>query len=153
MNTRKLSRYLSRWCKEHGFDVSVRYDTEFAFWLNKNVVTYSFLVSDFHDKTFQKVFVKQGLEYNCDIFILSFFHELGHYETEDEWTEKQFERFMKQKDELDANKKADLWKYYYMPDEIRATQWATDYINENADEVAKFWQKVKPLILEIYDEI
>ena len=54
MNTRKLSRYLSRWCKNHGFDVSVRYDTEFAFWVNKNIVTYSLLVSDFHDKNFIK---------------------------------------------------------------------------------------------------
>ena len=153
MNTRKLSRYLSRWCKNHGFDVSVRHDTEFAFWLNKNVVTYSFLVSDFHDKTFIKVFKKQGLNYDCDVFILSFFHELGHYETEDEWSERQFEKFMKQKEDLDADKKADLWKYYYIPDEIRATQWAVDYINENAEEIAEFWQKVKPLILEVYDEI
>lgn len=153
MNTRKLSRYLSNWCKANGFDVGVRYGKDFAYYFTKDYVQYTFLVVDRQEELFQKVFADEGLDYTCDIFITSFFHELGHYCTDDNWSEKQSLKFMEKKAKLDGESDKDNMEYFYMPDEIMATRWAVDYINANPTKVEEFWQGAQERIMEIYEEV
>lgn len=152
MKTRKLSVYLSRWCKKNGFDCNVRYGSDFEILLSNNTIHYALLIPDSHDRLFAKVFENEGLLYTCDNFILSFFHELGHYMTEDEWTEKQSLAFMEEKEKLNDDDFG-CWKYYHIADEIRATQWAVDFINDNPTLIADFWADVQERIMEIYNEV
>lgn len=154
---KKITRYLNNWLKENDFECLALYDLDFSFDCINDVIYYSFVVTGHHDELFLKICQEYKPEIgNCDNFILSFFHELGHFETQHLFTEKEWEDYDKLIDSL-GNKKdftdEDYLKYYKHPIEMEATMWACDYIVSNSDKVEKWWKDVKLLINEFYEHV
>lgn len=153
MKTRKLSCFLAKWCKDNGFDVSVQFGSEFACYPMGSKIRYTLMTDVEQSMILSKVFEDEGLVNHYDIFILSFFHELGHFETDDMWTDEESMRFERKKSILNGNVAEDNFKYSYIEDEITATRWAIDYINSHENEISKLWQRVRELVFEIYYDL
>lgn len=138
---RKMTTYLKRWLKDNGFEgIKVREDVEFLANITEEIIYYAFCEDDEADKMFYQFGIDEGLALDCGSFVLSFFHELGHIMTDDLLSEKALDRCEKIKAEIETMtdyRKANL-KYFALDDEITATRWAIDYINDNADRVEKF---------------
>ena len=43
------------------------------------------------------------------------------------------------------------YEYFNMPDEVAATNWAIDYIRNNTEKVAEFWNELQPAIMRCYN--
>lgn len=74
--------------------------------------------------------ISQGLKTDCGLFIMSFFHELGHYVTQNE-------------DFPILKSKKTLYGYFSAPIEISATKWAIHFIDTHADEIMKLKKKLE----------
>ena len=84
---------------------------------------------------------------------ISFLHELGHHETyelleddEIDFSESEKERI---RATMESGHEANM-AYYYLPDEIIATQWAVNFMNEHTDAVIDMINRVSPKIYEFY---
>jgi len=151
----KLNEFVGQWLYQNDFDVQVELSTDFSCDTITDTIYYALCVPQAHDTMFEKVFEEVGLEYECDNFLLSFFHELGHIETECELTDEEIEisetkkALMEEKTNLSDN---DYWEYYHLPDEILATTWATNFINENPNLIENFWCSFQKLVKDFYKE-
>jgi hypothetical protein len=148
----KLNRYLNTWLKDHGFECTCEFDLDFNYDSLNELIHYTLIVPLDHDEMFIQVCKDCREELvDVDCFILSFFHELGHYATEGMWSAKDWEDYDKYIDSLPTNMSDNDFNYYYhYPIEIEATQWGCDYIVENQEEIKKFWAEFQPLIMEFY---
>lgn len=139
---KNINKYLNKWLKQHGFDCTVMYGLDFGYDFINDIIIYSFVVPQKHDKLFLEIC--QGIEprlKTCDNFILSFFHELGHYMTDDDTSDKQNEKYLALIEKLNNKEKLTLrdYKKYYLNDvELAATTWACQYIVKNQDDVKDF---------------
>lgn len=143
-----LDEYLNTWLYEHDFDAVVELDTDFSVDLNSNTIYYALVVPQALDEDFIKVCRRlHNNLLNADTFLLSFFHELGHIETEDEWTEADWDAYNKFTATVDTN---DAMTYFTHPIELAATKWGCDYIMSHIDEIKEFVNGYAPLITNIY---
>lgn len=123
---------------ETHFGVCASMDTDFFYDPEEDDITYAFVVSEVNDKMFMNCVHSIEPNLNCDIFLLSLLHEVGHHFT---W------------EDLTAEEQAytpDGEEYYYSPKEIVATKWAVDYIYNNTNLVKAFWEELQPHILQFY---
>ena len=149
----KLTDYLTNWMQKHDFDCEAMLGSDFEYCIEDDVVIYALVVPQKHDELFQKLAFDLGLRYTCDNFLLSFFHEIGHYETYYLLEDSEISYCEDVKRELYEHKTfsmKDYWTYYNLPDEVIATQWAVDFINEHPTEIAAFWKEAQRLIQRIY---
>ena len=139
-----LNKYLEK------FDLTANLDTDFAYYYSKNMVTYSFVVSEKYDIMFKKVCDKIAKSnMNADIFLLSLFHEIGHAETIEDLSDEDIHFSMIMKEEISEgvlNEK----EYFYAPDEYIATHWGVKYIQEHDKEISELWAELQPAILQFY---
>lgn len=77
------------------------------------------------DLAFLALARKNGLNEIVDAFTISFFHELGHCETIDEFDDDCFDPEFKNALTLE--------QYFYLDEEFAATDWAIDFCNEHLD--------------------
>lgn len=152
LQTKKLSRFIAKWCEENGFYVSIRYGADFAYYYRNDIVRYSFVTCKLQDELMKEFWALNGLEYNCDIFLMSLLHEIGHYMTEDEWSAEESNNFTEMKKDLDGNTREGNFAYWNVPDEYRATEWAIDFINNNPEKCKVFWTECRKRIMDIYVE-
>lgn len=135
LNTTMIDNVLNRFLADNDFECTAEMGTDFAYYWKEEIITYSLVVSERMDNLFLDFARKNGLKIDCGIFLLSFFHELGHYETMDELTDAEETRCERVKAKLDSNKDIDCYKYFSLLDEWLATSWAIDYINNNIDTI------------------
>lgn len=150
---KEINEYLENWLHNNDFDCSVRMGTDFSFWTDEDVIQYALVITDHHMNLFEKVVEELGINYICDNFILSFFHELGHFETIWEIDDDVYEESQRRKLNLESRSvytDADYVEYYHLPEEIVATEWAVNYINNNPNKIAEFWGGLQPLLLTFY---
>ena len=145
----ELDTYLTNWLVAHDFDATAELGTDFEVDLTSNRIFYSLVVCEEMDVDFRQVCVgiRPELE-DCDSFYLSFFHEIGHIETESDWTEKEWKRyrnFVERSTSLDKYS-----EYFYQPIEYAATCWGCDYIATHRDEIADFSKNVNRIITKIF---
>jgi len=151
---KEITTYITKWLHKNGFECNAEIGTDFSFWSDTDTISCALVINDTHMNLFQKVADELGIEYTCDNFLLSFFHELGHFETLDEINERTYKASQRKKAKLETKEvytEKDYMTYYHLPEEIIATQWAVDFINENPNKVAKFWNGLQPLILKFYE--
>lgn len=159
---KEINRYLNEWLSEQEFDCTVEFDSDFSYDMTNEIIHYSFVVCNLHDKLFAEVCknCNSAIE-NVDNFILSFFHELGHHNTiyifsAEEWDKYDNQKLKleeKLKDNLDEQTERKLYnKYYTNPIELEATQWGCDYIVSHSDEVKKFFEGFQKLYKEFLVE-
>lgn len=156
--TSKITKELNNFLKP--YEIKCRLGVDFCFYpigsLNnrKPFITWSLVIANKHDKTFKKFITDElGYNYKGDMFILDFFHELGHYMTDNTLTEKDrdicdtMREYIENKNKLTEK---DYYKYYNLKDEKLATTWAVNYIINHKKEVQELWNTIQPLILNVY---
>ena len=151
-NVKKINNYLNNWLKKNGFDCTAQMDSNFNFDLINDVIHYSLVIPTDHDELFLQVCqeCREEIE-NVDNFILSFFHELGHFQTKDMFEDDEWDTYNDLcEDMVDDNKyeDEDYLAYYHYPIELEATQWGCDYVVEHSRKVKNWWAGLKPLIEE-----
>ena len=156
-----INNYLNNWLKENKFDCRAEFDDEFLYDLENGNIHYSLVVPKSHDIYYLKLvkFYAPEIE-ECDNFILSFFHELGHNQTEMDFSDIEFDaygEFLQKIDEKfnSENSETTEWdylKYYMHPIEIAATEWAVQYILGNPRKIKKFIDGLRPLVLNFIEK-
>lgn len=137
MDTKNIDRVLNRFLADNDFECDVMMDTDFAYYYGCSLITYSLVVSEKMDRMFLDFAKSNGLSVDCGIFLLSFFHELGHHETMDLLEDEDCEYSKEIKETLNGDSEEDCKIYFALPDEIEATLWAIDFINSNLEMVEK----------------
>ena len=143
-----LNNYLNSYLYDNGFDAVCVMDTDFWVDLSCNIIHYSIFTDEEEiTETYMEEISKDFPELACaDDAMLAFFHEIGHIETEDEWTDEEWEACVKWKEQDCASHK----EYFRYPTEWRATEWACNYILAHKNEVLNFWEGFIELLTEFY---
>ena len=146
-----INNFLTQWCENHDFDVVCVMGTDYQIDLGGNVLFYAPFYSEQTETIFREEIVKDFPQFaNCDLSmntIIAFFHEIGHAETENEWTDKEWKKFEKWREREDITDR----EYFRHPIEWRATEWACNYILEHTEEVAKLWEDICILFSWFYE--
>lgn len=146
---KEINNYLNWWLRQHHFACTSRYGNDFEYDFLNDIISYSFLVDEQHDRVYRKLCSDLYPELDtCDIFTLSFFHELGHYVTDDDFADQEQEDYWDMVQEIsskDDPTDEELLVYYRHPIEIAATEWGCQYILDNIDEIKKFCKKMDKL--------
>lgn len=137
------------------FDCTCEMGLDFSYYYDSSNITWSILVSETADDSFNKFLKEEYPDITADIFLWSLLHEIGHHETCDMWTEEEQLHFdeLKIKLEEDTDDKDYLTsciEYYHIPDEYEATKWAANYIIENEEYLIEFWGKLQEAIINFY---
>lgn len=142
----RLNQFFTKWLADHDFDAVAELGTDFSVDLSSNTIYYSVVeIADTADRfvNFCKSLEPDLVE--VDPFIVSFFHELGHIETEDYWDTKDWERYDKF---VEITK--DDYTYFNFPIEREATKWGCDYIVNNVEEIVEFVRDYSTMISDFY---
>ena len=153
----EITNILDNWLKENGFDLTTRFEQDFGYYHNSNVIAFGLLRTEMNEECFAN-FVDDLGGYGCDEFgfINSFFHELGHHETYDTISDRDYEygqmvkAYLADKEELD---RYDLYTYFNLPIERAATEWAVIYINDHTPEVMELGRKIRNIINEVVIDV
>lgn len=135
------------------FDCVAEAGEDFCYWSAKSCINYAFVVAQDKDEWFKEFAHSLNSKVNCDIFLLSFFHELGHHETIDDLDEDVIYDCWNIKGILNRKKettKEDNFAYFNLPDERAATEWGLQYMEEHEAEVAELWRQLQPAIVNFY---
>lgn len=145
----EITNILNNFFEEEGIECTCEVALDFAYYYTTDVITYSLVTTETTDRLFTQFAQDNGLEYDCGIFLLSLLHEVGHYYTIDEVDEKTERKCERIKSKLSENKEEDCLKYFALDDEIIATEWAIDYINNNREKLEILSKKLQEAIDKI----
>lgn len=135
------------------FECSAQLGSDFSYWYSDSLINFALVVTETNDRDFQEFCKELQPKLHCDIFLLSFMHELGHHETVDEWEDDEYLDMKIQKEKINKMKvsqKEKNFMYFNIPDEKRATEWGLQYIMEHQTEMMQLWNKVQQAILQFY---
>ena len=147
----EIRNILDTWLKENGFDLTTRFEMEFGYYHNENVIAFGLLTTGRTDECFS-IFVEDLGGYGNYGFLNSFFHELGHHETYDDISDRDYEygrmvkAYLADKEELNDY---DIYTYFNLPIERTATEWSVAYINDHLPEVLELNRKIHNIVDEI----
>jgi hypothetical protein len=136
------------------FEAHADLGEEFSYWYADSRIEYNLVVIEASTDYFMQNFNKMAPDLNCDPFLASFLHELGHHETLDFIDEDYRPIKMQLEEDLKrVSKSAEAiihQKYFDLPVEYEATMWAIEYMRNNAQKVAEFWKELQEAIMEFY---
>jgi hypothetical protein len=144
------------------FELSVVFGTEFAYNTCTHEVMYTLFGDENSNNLFMKNFNRLAPDIDCDVFLASLMHEVGHHYTiylleveEEDYCSKCKHRIEIESEHLNADSDAERleelhMEYFNLPDEYEATMWAIAYIRNNIEKVREFWSKVQDAIMEFY---
>ena len=143
-----LETFFTNWLQRHDFDAVAKIGTDFEVDLSSNTIYFALAVP----AQFDEEFLAECRKYAPDIvaadtFLLSFFHELGHIETEDEWTAEEWESYDKFVNTPDDHT---VEEYFAHPIEATATAWGAQWIVRHPAEIEKFVKEYTPKIKKFY---
>lgn len=152
-----IDMVLNDFLKEFG--VTARFGFDFAYWYEEDEIEYSLIVPEEASIYFMNNFNRLAPHLECDQFLASFLHEVGHTQTLHlldhtellycrdckEQISRQFTDFITEEED-----KALHQQYFDLPDEYEATMWAIDYMTKNPEKVAVFWEKAQAAITMFY---
>lgn len=151
-----LEWWLTKWLNTHGFEgVSARINTDFEYDFEDSAIGFAIVLSSqIEDWFYQFITCNFDFPYTCDPFIISFFHELGHDQTYMDFTDDEYDEYLEDVDritEMDDGEDKHM-AYFSLPFESAATEWAVQYIKDNAEEIKEFWRVCSKLLLNIYKQ-
>lgn len=143
-----LEEYLQDFLKRNDIECNLLFGNSFAYLPFSNTIAYSLVVGDTSSKTFLSFTKNLFPEITADIFLWSFLHEVGHYETTDDFDEYEYEEyyFLINQEGLDDE------FYYNLPIERAATIWAGEFMKNNTAEVQRLWNNIQPVIQAMYEK-
>ena len=148
-----ITKAINKWTMKN-FGVKTVLNTDFCAWCDEQKIGYSLFVGIQDAETFLTDVSTRYPEIKADYFLWCLLHEIGHCMTDDLWTEEEQERFDEQLErmtEIENTKEKSYW-YYSMPNEFFATRWAGDFMMAHPKKIAKFWNKIQPMILKFYEK-
>lgn len=128
------------------FDCDAVFSGDFCYWTTENRIGVALFVVDSSAKAFIKNAEERFPDIKADVFLWSFFHELGHHETEDDFEQNEWDYY---RDCIEREISDE--EYFNLPQEYEATQWAGEYMMENAAVVDELWKKLAPAIQEYHN--
>lgn len=148
-----LEWWLTKWLHDHGFtDIKARVAADFQYCHDEKTIYFALATTDEQDKKFLEFLQFYfGFPFECDNFLVSFFHELGHNRTWDKWTDEDWCDYFTSKDLL-ISTNAPVEEYYQLPIEEEASAWCVGYIYWNVQEIKEFWRVCQKLIMNIYKQ-
>lgn len=154
---KELNEVISAQLKPFGIE-SASLGAEFCYNNIEETVDYA-LTETVVDEWFNE-FVADTFGYIVEYtFIISLLHEIGHYYTYDNLSDKMYYKTRKQKNKIEKRlqkikneeeEKELHFKYFGLYDEIIATQWAVDFAKKHPKKIRKMWRKIYPAIIEFY---
>lgn len=144
----EIRNILDTWLMENGFDLTTRFEQDFGYYHNENVIAFGLLTTVKNDECFSK-FVEDIGGYGNYSFLNSFFHELGHHETYEDISDREYDYcqmvkvYLADKEELNEY---DLYTYFNLPIERLATEWGIEYINNHTSEVFNLNRKIQKVL-------
>lgn len=148
-----LEYYLTNWLKDQGFpDVKARVAADFQYGPDEETIYFALAITEEQDKKFL-TFCQEMMHfpYDCDNFILSFFHELGHHNTWELWSEIDWDYYNTAKEIINFAG-LPVEEYFQLPQEWFATKWGCDYICKNVEKIEEFWRVCQKLLMNIYKQ-
>lgn len=155
---KEINNYFNEYFKSKGWDCTAAFSNDFSYDFSNDIIYYSFLVNEAHDKLFAEVCGKYKPEVaDVNNFVLSLYHEIGHYMTchiftDEEWVyyDEQNEVFQNKLINITTeDEELELYKSYYNLDiEMEATMWGCDYIVSHWDEVEALYEGFKKISIE-----
>ena len=158
LNVEKIDNILNKFLEEFG--ATAKLDEEFRCQAKVNrVIHYALYVQDYEQEWFDESVARVDSDIVCDPFLSSFFHELGHLMTAYNFTEEDWDNYFDDVVDIEDEVYTDMpleklkelnFRYFNLPIERAATEWACKYMRENVNKVSKLWEELKPAILECY---
>jgi len=121
---------------------------EFSYSPITNTVFFAYEALEDSALYFMNHFQSVAPDIECDFFLASLLHEVGHHFTLDNFSPKEIsdyyddvENIRAYMEDKDGDKETADYAYFDLPVEKAATQWAIDYIRNNVEKIADFWSK------------
>ena len=145
LNYKKIEKIINTFIHENiDEELVVKKGVDFDYYYGSDVITYTLTENKRMDKLFMDFSIEEGLTVNCSVFLLSLFHEIGHYMTFDDLEEEDFAYSCDVKALLGTTDD-DVKIYFRLPIEIAATEWAINYINEHPTEISTLEKAINKL--------
>lgn len=151
----ELNCLVEKFVKPFGCKAEV--DTDFAYYPEERVVTWSPFIMDKADRYFNEYVTEHYPNIEADIFLWSLLHEIGHHMTYNFWTPETLTLAEQMKDwaskqlnkegVTEDQERLCYLMYFSAHDEERATEWAAEYMETHSERVEKFWRD----FVEAYD--
>ena len=137
---KKLNQYLHNWFKTF---------CDFDYTYVDDRIHYAFVVPDIHDKMFFDVCkeIEPKLE-SCDNFLLSLFHEVGHYMTQEDFDDSVWEDY-----DAKSDWGNDYNGYYHHPIEYEATKAGIELMLSKRSEIPELLSNIQLYEKEILNEL
>ena len=136
---KNINNYINNWVSDIGYpQCHVYFGQVFSYDYINNIITYSFDEPEYEDDIYLNVCQQYKPSIiQCDNFIISLLHEIGHCATDvertlDEWFE--YNELIRKFEEKDPTPD-DYVEYYMSEVEYTATKWACDFLLNNKDKV------------------
>lgn len=140
----RTRKQLNMWFRDNGFKGVTcyrNYDFEARTCDNSIGIADAIYWDETMYKSFNSLVQKLGLEYDTNVDTLVLLHELGHLQTDDEFSQLSediyaiIQKIFTLVLGLTRNRLYGVINYLYqrLPQERRATEWAVQYVNENQD--------------------
>ena len=146
MSERKITKLLQKFL---GNNVDVSFGGEFACILGTGEITWGIGESVVVNGTWAyRLWEDYGFELtNENVFVLSILHEAGHYMTEDDFSEDEWEVEIARKATIEKEMTRDnFWdknqEYYLLPTEKAATDWAIEAFRSHKPEMRKWCHRL-----------
>lgn len=143
----KLQKVINNYVAK--FDLTCRLSTDFGYYWADDVIEYAVVISKRFDALYSEYLWEHYNDVNAPLFLWSLFHEIGHSQTDDFFTDEAHTVFSEYKNSLNPELDSDVMEYYHCPDEALATNWAYLYMRDNASEVEALWNEILPLLQEL----
>lgn len=150
----KTTNAIRSWCRRNGLNcgcgLGEKMEKSFAYsFENHRIILPNVYITNELDDYFMDYLKDKGVNINVDILALTILHEIGHSETVKLFNDKEQERNLIAKMEIEANitndnLKQSNYKYWDLPIEYSANTWAINY-------ATMFPQKVEKLKNIIYN--
>ena len=131
---------VKEWLSQNNFsNAEVDIKDDFFYDITTQTINIGIYQYEDADEWFEEFLVENGCNYVGILApVLSFLHELGHYNTIDKFSEFElmFHYMLKEdpvKDEMDP--KEWIFTYWCIPDEFAANEWEVKYINSHIEQV------------------
>ena len=152
-----INAILEDWLDKYlDLDITCRADTDFYLYYNdendEHGIAWSTFQSEADTQRF-KIFIKEALAVDvdqCHPWLLSFFHEVGHEMTMDNFSDEELEEDRNQRNAIAAEEDPDYFTYFNLPVEKAATEWGVNFIIQNQDLVTDLLYDVMEQIALFY---
>ena len=138
--TKEIDESIYNFLEKFDYYPDVLLHTDFAYYPDEELITYCFVISKKHDEWFAEYLrdVKHFQYWDSEMWLLSFFHELGHYNTMYLFSNKELKDYYQLK-EIGIDDKEGYFRYFKHPVEDAATTWAINFINAHDVEIEEWW--------------